>query len=456
MTTRIDADSQCQCSISVNLENSFQKTLPLSDQDNSYRGLAMRRTIRSVVATLGLMACLGGIWVASRVGLARIYVSRSKSADAPLAFADRAVRLNPSDPEAHARRAIAFNESGQLAEYVAEYRRAVELRPGDYLLWLELGHARDKMHDAQGALAAFQEAVRLAPYYAQPRWYLGYGWLRAERNDEGFSELRRAVEIDPSLLTKLFDLADEMYLGDPNKIQRRVAPQTDRVRLALARYFARHGSVAEAMELFRASQVIPDSERHDLVKILIHSEEFAAAYQVWAGGRGADQNGGIATLLNGGFESQLSLEETGFGWQIPREQKAARISVDDHEKYAGGRSLHVEFAGASEPSGKIISHLLLVEPGVRYRLTFVARTKELVTAGLSFISVTDAGDKDLPSLARSPSLPQGTSAWQDYAVEFVSPDREAVSINLLHENCATAPCSAFGHVWLDNFFLHKL
>jgi hypothetical protein len=367
------------------------------------------------------------------------------------------VQLNPFDPEAHRQRAWALRKSERLTECAEEHARAAELRPRDYFLWLELGHARDRYHDAEGALAAFKEAVRLAPRYAQTRWYLGYSLLRAERNDEGFAELRLAAEINPALLTKLFDLAAEVYDGDASSILRRVSPQTDGVRLALSRYFAQHGNVTEAIDLFRAVQLVPDSERRGMVQVLLDNKHFAAAYQVWSGGRGPDQTGGVANLLNGGFEDPLSLDEIGFGWQVPREPQETLISVDEHERYAGARSLHVEFTGASTPSARIVSQLVLIEPHVRYRLTFSARTKELATLGLPFISVTDAGDKDLRSLARSQSLLQGTSAWQDYAVEFVSPDgAEAVGITFLREDCPDSPCAVFGHVWLDNFSLRKL
>jgi hypothetical protein len=89
-------------------------------------------------------------------------------------------------------------------------------------------------------------------------------------------------------------------------------------------------------------------------------------------------------------------------------------------------------------------------------LTFFARTKEFLTAGSYLVSITNPADKNLASLARSRPLPQGTSEWQEYSVEFISPVSQAISIKLLQENGATARYSAFGHVWLDNFSLANL
>ena len=64
----------------------------------------------------------------------------------------------------------------------------------------------------------FEAAVRLAPFYAQPRWYLGNMLLQAGRLDEGFAELRRAVKSDPSYLPDTIQRATEAFAGDSGAI----------------------------------------------------------------------------------------------------------------------------------------------------------------------------------------------------------------------------------------------
>ena len=131
-----------------------------------------------------------------------------------LAAAEAAIRLEPSDPEAAFARGSLLKLSGQSAQSLAEFERAVSLRPRDYYLWLELGLVRDELGDTQGALSSLNEAVRLAEYYAQPRWQRGNFFLRIRRYDEGFTDLRRAAENNPALLPNLIDLAWGLSKGD--------------------------------------------------------------------------------------------------------------------------------------------------------------------------------------------------------------------------------------------------
>lgn len=408
----------------------------------------------ALIAVLAFAACLLGIRAAARAGLARLYVSQSNAAGASLPLADAAVRLEPADPETHAARARALKDAGRLDEVVGEYERAVALRPSDFSLWLQLGHARDKVGDREGALAAFDEAVRLAPYYAAPHWYRGYALLRLKRYGDGFDELRRAAESDPARLGDLFDLAWEIYGGDATAVWGITRPQTDKERVALALYLARRGSTAEATQVFDSARVVSDQDRSELVRVLLDGKQFRAAYEVWSGAGGQGQNVPTAAVVNGGFEGRMAAGETGFGWRVARDPQGARVSVDSGEAREGARSLQVEFTGASEPSAKFVSQLVVVEPRTRYRLTFAARTKELTTGGPPFIGVTEGGGKDGRLLARSVPLLQGS--WQNYSVDFTTPEGVgAVSIVLLRENCATQPCPAFGHLWLDDFSLRR-
>src|SRR5207253_8349631 len=114
----------------------------------------------------------------------------------------------------------------RAGEAINEYEQAARLRPRDYFLWLSLGTARDQAGDERGALAAFQESVRLAPYYAEPRWQFGNALLRAGRLDEAFAELRRAAVSDSSLLPGLVDLVWGVYGGDAFMVQQVIQPQT--------------------------------------------------------------------------------------------------------------------------------------------------------------------------------------------------------------------------------------
>ncbi|MBI4953051.1 MAG: M48 family metalloprotease [Myxococcales bacterium] len=60
-------------------------------------------------------------------------------------------------------RGVEHSRAGRHAEAAAEYRRGVELDPGDAIAHYDLALALDRLGDAEGALAAARTAVRLEP-----------------------------------------------------------------------------------------------------------------------------------------------------------------------------------------------------------------------------------------------------------------------------------------------------
>lgn len=369
--------------------------------------------------------------------------------------ARRAARMSPEDPETHSALGLVLyntKESGALAEF----ERAAALRPRDYVLWLQLGRAREEAGDAEGALRALGEALRLAPFYSAPRWQFGNVLYRRGRLDEAFAELRRAAESNPTLYPALADLAWGTYRGDAREVERVVSPHGGAERLALARLFARKGRPDLALAQFREAGEIDADDRRSFLKELLRARQFTAAYEVWAGGR-EGARGGAGLFNEPGFEGRVNTSELGFGWRQERELEGVTLSIDAQSPGSGARSLLVEWGGQANPGVTVISQLVLVEPGARYHLSFRARTEGVKTGGPPVFVVADASAEDARVLAESKPLPRGTAAWQEYSVEFTTtPKTEAVLVSLRRQNCDANPCPMFGRVWLDDFSLRKL
>jgi tetratricopeptide repeat protein len=416
------------------------------------------RFTRSIVSAIGLLVCFWGMWMSGRAGYSRLLSNRVKREDAPIASVSQAIRLSPSDPKAYYDRGRALSKTGQLAEASKDFQIAVALRPEDYLLWLRLGYTRAKLDDQEGALAAYREALRLAPYYAQPPWYLGKLLLQAGHRDEAFAELRRAVASNPKFLPETLNLAWTAYDQDPHAVEQAIQPQTTAARLALAQFFTKYGKATEAVELFRGSS-IPIKDRLPLLNALLAGKRFIEAYELWASGREGSSEGhtsGIAKIIDGGFESEISLDDPGFGWQIAGNLQTGRISLDTNEPRRGRYGLRLDWNGDSNPSLPLISQLVLVEPKTRYRLSFAGRTLELLTIGLPVVTVTDASSDDERVLEQPKAFPRGTSGWQDYMIEFATGETtSAVLISIRRQHCS-GPCGIFGHLWVDDFSLERL
>lgn len=389
-------------------------------------------------------------WTAVRAGSSRVvsdYAGRVRSREA----ADAAVGLAPSDPEAHYARGNVLADSGDYAGAVPAYEEALRLRPRDYVIWAELGRSREETGDAAGALEAFRRAVALAPFYARPRWQLGNALLRAGSREEAAAELRRAAESDPRLYPNLLQTLWPASGRDPRAFVRDAGPRTNDETLAVVRFLIKEGEVDEGLKALRGSGLqLTEETRKKLVADLLAAERFADAYGVWSEGRGA-----AGSFDDGGFEQEARSDEGGFGWRFALGGQAVRLSLDAAEPREGARSLKVEYAGNSEPAAPAVSRLLTVEPGARYRLTFSARTKELVTGGPPFVDVVSAA-KSGESLAQTATLPATSDGWREQALEFTAPSAGAVRVALRRKPCASAPCPAFGAVWLDAFELRRL
>ena len=168
-------------------------------------------------------------------------------------------------------------------------------------------------------------------------------------------------------------------------------------------------------------------------------------------------NGGVVTLIDGGFEDRSTLNQPGFGWQTVPSSQVLHISLDQIDPNSGTTSLRLDWSGTPNSSSAIVTQLVLVQPNAHYRLQFTARTHELVTAGPPLVMVLDASSAADLILGKASVMPQGSSSWQQYSVDFTTGQgTQAVQISVQRQSCSGPPCPIFGQVWLDDFALQKI
>ena len=368
--------------------------------------------MRVGVSLLAVALCLFLIQASARFGFSRLltrYALITHSTD----VADAAVSLNPSDPDAHRARAAAYNSQQQTAEAAKSLESAVALRYRDDYLWIELGNTREDLGDTTGALAALDQAVHWAPYYAHTHWQRGNLLLRMNQSNEAFADLRQAAAANQKYLPNLIDLAWGISKGDLKTTESLVQIDNDNERLALIRYLAGK-SFRDAF-------------------ILAHG--FAAT-----------------SFVNGGFEDPLVLNDVTFGWIVAPEHKN-NLAIDVSEKLEGAKSLQISFDGNWTPGTTLLSQTLVVEPERTYRVSFAIKTKDLVTGGPPFIAVRDATNNEL--LGKSENFPTATNPWATLNFEFTTqPNSQAAVVRLERNNC-DATCPLFGTLWLDQFLIEQ-
>ena len=404
-------------------------------------------TLRKIIAAGAIPLCIIAAWVSAKAALSRL-MAKSATIVNSVPLAQQAVQLTPKDPEAHRALAAVLRDEDRVVEAKGELEIAANLRARDDLIWLDLGLVRDQLEDADGAIAALNESVRLAPYYAHPRWQRGNVLLRQGRYDPAFADLRQAASSNPDLQLNLIDLTWGISKSDPKLAETILQIDNEPMRVAFARFLARKGLGPEALDQFRKCAQVSPQIRKEMIYNLIAKKAFREAFAIWSNGSSS------AAIFDGGFEAPLSLEEIGFGWRVTREEGLA-LSIDTTEKQSGTKSLRVQFSGNPNLSEPVVSQLVLVEPGKHYRLNFSARTQEIVTGGLPFVSIVSASN-DKP-MAKAPPLPAGTNPWAFSSVEFTPDgDTNAVWIKLVREPCSANPCPIFGVIWLDSFSLETL
>ncbi len=408
--------------------------------------------MRIATSVLGILVCVLAIVASSTTGYAR-FLSERAVGETRLRYANEAVSLAPSDPEANLSRGLVMIASGEFAMAIDYLEKATALRPEDYNIWLRLGQCRDLTGDTIGAIEAFRQSIRLAPYYGQPRWQLGSSLLKIGSKEAAYTELTKASHSDPYLLSFVIDIVWSTSAGNPGEVLRVVQPQTDAQRIALAKFFVKERKMSEALELLRTTGSAADFERHQLIIQLIEANRFSDASDVWHTGTGVSDG---ALIVDGSFERRATSENTGFLWRFLHSSPGVTISLDPNNARTGKNSLRLDFNGTPDSDAQFVEQLVMLEKNSRYQLTFAARGDEVTSGALPLVSIREAGPNG-QVFAMSENLPAGSSDWRSYVVEFTTNNQtEAAYIVVQRKKCEGGFCPIVGRVWFDDFSLSKL
>lgn len=91
----------------------------------------------------------------------------------------------------------------RFSEAVADFRRAVDLRPNFPEAWNELGFALRQTGQYPEALKAYDQALRLRPNYPEALEYLGEAYVKLGRTDDARAILERLRPLDTARAQQL-------------------------------------------------------------------------------------------------------------------------------------------------------------------------------------------------------------------------------------------------------------
>ena len=402
--------------------------------------------MRVALTLLAIGLCLFLIQASARFGFSRL-LTRYALISNSVSVADEAILLSPSDPEAHRARATVLNRRQMPGEAVKSLETAATLRYRDDYLWIELGNTKEELGNTAGALAAMDQAVRWAPYYAHTHWQRGNLLLRMGQPVDAFAELRNAASANQTYFPNLIDLAWGVSRGDVKATEDLIGISDDYERLALIRYLASKGKGNEVLDQIRllSTPLFPETSK-EIVRLLLAARAFREAFEF--------SGGSDTSILNAGFEEPFVLDDTGFGWIVSPQQTRNRLAVDVSEELEGTKSLQVSLDGDWTPGTPLLAQTIIVEPERTYRVFFSVKTKDLVTGGPPIITISDATNNQL--LGKSENFPTATSSWTQLNFDFTTlPTSQAAVIRLQRNNCDSSPCPIFGTLWLDQFHIEQ-
>lgn len=367
--------------------------------------------------------------------------------------ADLAELFGPDDPQTHYASAVLYEKTfgtEDLKHSLGEYERAAALSPNNYFSWLELGKARGRSGDLSGAERAFLRTLELAPNYADVQWAYGNFLLRAGRPDEGFSQIKTAVNGKPDYMGAAAITA-MAFLDDNAESVRKVLGNTGAVNAALVKFAISRKKYDEAESAW--DQIPANEKRMTLSELgkslsgqMAGAKQFRAATRV-AGGVWANGETGPTTgkLFNGDFETPVKLKDAAiFDWQIATGAEP-QVGVSDAQKHGGTYSLHMIFNTMQATDMRSVSQTIAIEPGRSY--SFVGFYRADLKGALAW-EILDASDGT--SLAKTTSI-LSSANWGSFQSTFTVPaESDGITIRLIPDGCSSSVCSISGKVWFDD------
>lgn len=366
--------------------------------------------------------------------------------------------LAPSDPLT--RWLLTSSEREALTDQRIEnlldgYIETVRLSPFDYRWWVELGRAFEQADKAEEAERAYLRAIDIAPGYTYPHWQLGNFYLRQNRSEEAFSELKKAAQKNAVYRQQVFSIAWDYYGQDTARLEQ-IAGDLPEVKTGLVQFYAQKERAEDSLRIWNTLSAEEKQENQAFAKVVaqaLYDKEYYRSAIQFVSQLGIEPKAKPETVQNGGFEDPLSY--TGFiyfGWKISQTDKM-EMNLDPSQKKEGSRSLRVTFNGLSSPYLNNIVQVITVNPGEKYTLSFWLKTESLQSAGPPVLDIVDTKDDKI--ITTSKPFPSGTSDWQEIKMEFIAPaGSEAVYLRTARVYCGDA-CPLVGTFWYDDFKLEK-
>lgn len=418
-----------------------------------------RQTVVRVSLAFAIVAALIFGWFAIRWQLGDMLADLTSPSDPNVkSISDLAVSFAPNDPTtrwlvASSQKNVFTTEA--IEQTAKSFETVVQKSPNDYRWWVELGRAREQAEKPDLAEQAYRRALELAPNYTYAHWQTGNFFLRQNRSEEAFAELKKTAEFYSVYRDQVFSIAWDFYDKDTARLEE-IAGNDPSVKASLARFYASKRQPEDSLRIWNTLPEADQKANEAIAKVIAQaffekkffrqSLEFVRGLGIAPGLRGE-------TVQNASFEQPIAENEGNyFGWKVLPLEKM-EVKLDPTQKHEGSRSLRVAFGGYAAPQLFHVYQFVTVESGAKYQLTFWMKSDKLKSGGTPAFEIYNANDDK--NIITSDPFPTGTNDWQPIKLEFTAPpNAEAIGIRLTRASCGTQ-CPIFGTIWLDDFKLER-
>jgi tetratricopeptide (TPR) repeat protein len=146
-------------------------------------------------------ACRKTIAADPQFGLAHLHLTRALGSQGQFAAAEEsaheALRLSPDSALAHEDMGWLLGQQEKNAEAENEYRTALRLDPDAPFAWHGWGEFRFAQGNEEGAIAAWQESLRLDFTSAEVHGHLALAYAHRQEREKAMAELKQAERFNP-------------------------------------------------------------------------------------------------------------------------------------------------------------------------------------------------------------------------------------------------------------------
>ena len=385
-----------------------------------------------------------------------------------IADLERALEVDPDNPELHFRLALTYGDDStdhDLNAAAESLDQAIELNPHDWHYHFEQGRLQELLGNLERAEAAYRSGLELSPAGSRYHWRFANFYLRAGDLEAALPEFRTALRDDASLLQPAFSLLRALDVELETVVALWPTDPPSRLRLLrLAQSDAQSGSANGRAILRRlwssaleSDDGIPLPEGSAYVDHLAANDDPEGARLAWIDlmrERHVQDPAfeSLENLLwNGDFERPIT--GAGLGWQV------AEIGGIRFEQVGGNcpsstSCARLAFDDSDNPTRLGLEQSAIVLASHSYSLSFYARTLGVSSDEGPYLDVIDATTGK--TLASTEAI-TGSTPWQRYQEALlVEEGTHRLLLRLRRRKSLRLDNRLSGTLWLDRVVLEKV